>query len=257
MSVANVTSIPSANRQDLTEEQLREVIQPEVSRDSFQISGKTFRLRVLPWKWEQAFRNKVMPLLATEMKPFEKIIYFFSTELSLIKEDAQFTEAAIGSELNADVHLTDAVAIICMSQDEAVQQAAKEGIEMPLDQEMAIEKKYRLMIQNAEMESSPRIFLRNVVRQQMQKQKLVETLGESLMVRLDEFAKMTGTTQTFDSVKRAFTKQVSDYLARIGQPASTSEKSSLPSTESSSETSSRTPTNQEPLDAAAAATAGA
>lgn len=239
---------------ELKPSELNEILFPELSKDSFKLLDNEYRIRVLPWKWEIAFRDAVLPIVEHEFKPFEKVIYAFSTELHLLKEDMQITETIIDTERKVDAYLTRAVAIICVSQDEETLRRAAVGEEMPMDVQAKLEKKYRIMIENApDMVPSPRIYLREIVRAQMAKHEMVQRLGESLMARFDEFARLAGQKETFDSLKQTFTLQVRNYMDLVGSRVSTLASSSTQPTANLPATSSRIPQIPTPAEVAAAA----
>ena len=226
---------------EITEKQIDEILIPELSEDKFTIAGKRFRIRVLAWRWERQFRYVVMPILQREVKPFEKAIYSVSTENHLRTGDIGITEAAFESEREVDLYLNQAVAVICLSQDPEIMSLLAAGQELPTDVETKKLRQYQAMIDNADdMRPSPRVFLRAVVQKQMEKHEMVQRLGESLMARFDEFARLAGIAPNLSGLKQAFMQQARSYLDSAGQAVSTLGNSSTPATGASFETTSKT-----------------
>jgi hypothetical protein len=229
----------------LTEEELDEIIFPDISPETYTLADVVYRIRVLPWRWEKKFRKAVMPLIAQEVKPLEKIIHIFAMERQFIDEDLHLTESILDTEQGGDQFLTQAVVVICMSQDDQILAYVGKGQEIPANVEAKIETKYRLLIENTpDLLPSPRVFLREIVRSQMRKHEMVQRLGESCLARLLESATLVGEKQSFSSLKAAFSQRVRSYLELDGNAESILASSSIPPTASSAGTSSK---NQKPM----------
>jgi hypothetical protein len=222
----------------ITEEQVQEINFPELSNDKFSINDKEYAIRVLPWKWEMLFRKHTMPLMEAEFKPIEKLIFTFQSESYLVDKDLGITESIFASEALADECITKGVAVICISQDPTVRARAANGEELLATEYQALEKKYRVMIENAEeLLPSPRAFLREVITRQMEKQKMVQALGESVLTRFENFAGLVGTDKNaMSSLRALFMQQVRSILENAGQVAQTLVKSSGLPTDGSSAT---------------------
>lgn len=223
----------------LTQDEINEVLFPEMSADEFCIGSRKFRIRCLPYKFEQMFRKHAMPIIQAEFKPIERIIFSYTTKEALITNDLHITESIGKSEIDADVYLLNAMIVICLSQDKRILEAQASGTEVPLDEMAAIEKNYRIMIEMAEKwpTESPRHYIRDVVRRQSDKMKLVQSLGESLMARCEEAAKLVGMNETFSTLKQGFTERALSFLGKAGNAAGIPGNSFLPSTVTGSETS--------------------
>lgn len=230
----SVTSPVAIKPPELSQDQLDEINFPELSKDLFNIADKSFRIRVMPWKWERVFRKACMPILESELKPFERAIYMFASELSLVKEDLGFTHSFTESEIDIDSQLTTCVMIMCMSQDPEILKLGAEGQEIPLELQMRLEKQYISQIDNAEEwpGGSARHYLREIVRKQCEKMQLVQKLGESLIARFGELSALTGTKGQFDSLKRGFSRQAEAFMEKAGRIAGIPAKSSSQSTDS-------------------------
>lgn len=226
-------AVVSAPERTLTQDQLDEIHFPELSKDQFTIAGKNFRVRALVWKWERVFRKAVIPIVESEFKPFERAIYMFASELAIVKEDLGFTSSFTESEIDVDMHLTNCVSIICLSQDPEILQMAAEGQEVPLELQMKLEKKYIIMIENADdfPGGSARNYLREIVRKQCEKMNLVQILGESLIARFGELSALAGTKSQFDSLKQGFTQQARKFIEKAGRVAGIQANLSSQSTE--------------------------
>ena len=225
---------------ELTPENMDTVLYPELDRDTFRIAGQTWALRVLPWRWEMEFRKSAQRILEAEMKPFERIIYGITSQMHLVAGDMKVTEALTQSELDADLHLVPAVVTIMLSQDEELKKYLAKGDPPPPDLMPALEKKYTALIEYADDIECPRRYLREIVSRQMQKQRLVESMGERLAGRLQEFASLAGLTTDFAGLKRDFMQLVRSGLAKATRGARTSVSASGPSTGTSRTTSSPT-----------------
>lgn len=231
-----VTTLPEKHSPEISQDQLEEIQFPELSKDQFKIGDRAFRIRALPWKWERVFRKACMPILESELKPFERAIYMFTSDLAIVKEDLGFTRSFTESETDVDAHLTHCVNIMCMSQDAKIMELAAKGQEVPLELQLQLEAGYRILIDNCEEwpEGGARNCLREIVRKQCEKMKLVQTLGESLIARLEELSALTGMKSQFDSLKRDLSKQASEFMAKAGKIAGIPDKSSSQSTGSGS-----------------------
>lgn len=227
-----VTTLQEKTSPELSQDQLEEIQIPELSKDQFTIQDRHFRIRVMPWKWERVFRKACMPILESELKPFERAIYMFASDLSIVKEDLGFTKAFTDSETDVDLHLTRCVNIMCMSQDPEVMKLASAGQEIPLQLQLELEAKYIALIDYCEEwpGDNARNYLREVVRKQCEKMKLVQTLGESLIARLEELSALTGMKNQFDSLKQDLSRQARDFMTRAGKVAGIPDKSSSQST---------------------------
>lgn len=220
---------PETPETKITDQEVEEILYPELSKDRFTLMGREYSIRVLPWKWERAFRAAALPLIEQEFKPFEKIMYSYATELHMLKEDMALTESFIDTEKSVDSFLTAAVVVICVAQDAEVLKHAAAGTELPLDLITRLETKYRIFIENApDLQPSPRLYLREIVRKQMEKHEMVQRLGESLMARLGECASLAGARKDFDSLRADFMQQARSFLASVGKRVSTSANSFIP-----------------------------
>jgi len=212
---------------------------PDLSNDRFKIADREFSIRVLPYKFEQMFRRSAMPIIEAELKPIERAVVFFTSDEKLITPDAKLTESFAQSELNADIWLTNCLIVMCISQDERWLKAGAEGKELTRDEQLKIESEYRSMIEYGtwpEEVTSPRAYMRAVVRKQQDKLKMVQRLGESLMARCEDMASLTGTKGQFDLLKQGFTQRVSKFLGKAGSLVGASANSPSPSTAVGSET---------------------
>lgn len=233
---SKTTSIDKAAPPNITHDQIAEVMFPELSKDTFKINETTYRIRVLPYKFEQMFRRAAMPILEAELKPIERAIFSLSTDQAMITNDLKITESISKSEVDADVFLLNAVLVICLSQDPLIVKNASEGRETTADAMMKIEKTYKIRLDNLEVEPSTRAYFREIVRKQSEKMKLVQLLGESLMARCAETSSLVGVRSQFDSLKQDFTRQVSKFLEKAGKVVGVSASSFSPSTATGSET---------------------
>jgi hypothetical protein len=238
-ATSNVREIPKPREISITEDQINEINFPELSQDIFKVGDREFAIRVLPWKWEMLFRKHAMPLMEAEFKPIEKMIYSFQAELYLTDKDLGITESVFASEMQADECITKSLAIVCVSQDEIVRKKASAGEEITAVEYQALEKKYRVMLENAEgIDPSPRVYYRAVLAKQMEKQRMVQALGESVLTRLENFAGLVGTDKaSISSLKVLFMQRVRSVLERAGHLAQTLVNSSGLPTEDSSATS--------------------
>ncbi len=242
---------PVATEQpQLSSDQLDEIHFPDLSKDQFRIGGQTFRIRIMPWRWERIFRKACMPIVESELKPFERAIYMFASDLSIVKEDLGFTHSFTESEIDADLYLTQCVTIMCLSQDPEILKLATSGQEIPIQLQMSLEAKYTAMIENSNEwpGGSARSYLREVVRKQCEKMDLVQTLGKSLMRRFEELSELAGTKSQFDSLKLGFSQQVQKFMGKAGSVVGTPARSSSLSTDNGSATKPvETPSNDSTL----------
>jgi len=239
----SVSPRPKKTSATLTDDQVDEILFPDLSTDQFKLidfknQPHTFRIRVLGWRWERIFRKACMPIVETELKPFERVIYMFATKMDVMKDDLELTHSFTQSEVDADIHLTNCVLLICVSQDPEILNLAAQGQEIPLELELRLQNKYRAMIENGTEwpGGSARNYLREIVRKQCEKLKMVQTLGESLMARFGEISTLTGTRSTFDSLKAGFMQQATSFMEKAGKAAGIPAKSSTPSMDSGSAT---------------------
>lgn len=237
---------------ELSQDQLDEINFPELSKDQFHIGKQHFRIRVMPWKWERVFRKACLPIMESELKPFERAIYLFASELAVVKEDLGLTHSFTESEIDVDAHLTTCVMIICMSQDPEILKLAAEGQEIPLELQMRLEKEYVSKIEYTGdwPGGSARDYLRQVVKTQCEKMQLVQTLSKSLIGRLEELSTLTGMRPQFDSLKRGFSQQLQSFMEKAGRDAGIPASLSTESTGNGSatkppETPSKTPSPEE------------
>jgi hypothetical protein len=229
---------PLPQKQDVTSDEINEIIFPDLSREEFSIGSRKFRIRPLSLKFEQMFRRSTMPIIEAEIKPIEKAIFIFTTDQALITNDLKITESIMQSEINADVYITNAVVVLCMSQDARILKAIADGVELPLEEQLKIEKEYRLMIDNCDEwpSGSGRHYLREVIRKQSDKLKMVQLVGESLMARFAEVSSLVGERKRFDSLKLDFTQRAQNFLEKVGSRVGASANLFSPSTGTGSET---------------------
>lgn len=227
--------------EQINDSTVHEVLFPETTADFFEIGERKFRIQFMPYKFEQLFRRYAMPILEAEFKPIEKAVFSYTTNQSLITNDLKVTESLFRSELDADAYLPNAMVVICMSQDPRILEAAANGQETPADEWIKIDREYRLLIDYNKKwpAKSPRHYMRDVVRKQSDKLDLMQTLGESLMARCGEAAKLMGVAGEYDSLRLAFTQQVSKFMEKAGKLAGVPGNSFLPSTDNGSETNQR------------------
>lgn len=225
---------------EVTDGQVEEILHPEFSSDIFKIEDKTFSIRVLPYKWEMQFRKYALPLLQAEYKPIEQAIFNFRTERHLTDKDLHITESIMDAQAIADEQILKAVATICVSQDDGVKAKAAAGEELTAAELLLLEKRYSIMIENAEIPGSAREYLRGIITVQMDKQQMVQNLGEDLLARLEQFVGLAGAQPgSIRSLRQLFMQQVRNALEQAGQAASTWAKSSLPDMDNSSVISSQ------------------
>lgn len=235
MDEKKIAVVPS-----LTSDEVNEILLPDLSADSFKIADREFSLRVLPWRWELEFRRHALPILTEEMKPFERALQVFKTNAGLLVSELGIAAATGKSELDGDSYVTKAVIIICLSQDADIRKAAAKGEEVPNTKIQSLEKKYRVMIENLELPNGDnRNFLREIVRKQMDKLNMLQKLGESLMARLADMARLSGMSQEeFVSLRRDFMQQLRSFMAKDGNTDATSASSFSQSTANGSESAS-------------------
>lgn len=224
--------------QSLTEAQIDEIIFPDLSQDEFTLGDKSYRIRVLNFRWEKLFRRQYAPITAEELKPFERLILLMASDIiEPMGGDLGLARSIANSEVEVDAYLTNCIIIICLSQDPEHVAANKNGDELPLDKQKQIEKRYRTIIENLDEVpggGGPRHYLRSIVRIQAEKQKLVQDLGESLMARFAETGVLLGAKEQFDSLKQGFTRSVQKVLEKAGKTEKMLASLSSPSTESGS-----------------------
>src|ERR1035437_1111587 len=228
---------PAIEKQDLSPDQVEEVMFPELSKDKFHLGDQVFRIRVMPYKFETMFRKATMPILESELKPIEKAIVAFTTDQALYQGDMRITEAITKSELDADIFLINAMIVICLSQDAEFVAAASSGVEFPADAQMKIELRYRKLLEYSEnLGPSPRNYFREVIRKQADKHQMVQILGESLMARCAEVSSLMGKRHEFDSRKQDFSRQAQKFLEKAGKAVGPLASLFSPSTETGPET---------------------
>jgi hypothetical protein len=211
----------------ISADQLEEILFPELSADEFSFNEKKFAIRILPWKWDAIFRRHALPIITEELKPFERALQVFTTNSYIVLEDLGIAKSAGRSEIEGDNYLTNCIVTICMSQDPEMLKAAAEGRELDKETLLKLETRYRVMVDNyAAPDGRTRLYLREIVRKQAEKQKLVQTLGESLIARLGELSELTGTKSTFDSLKRDFTRLARSFMEKAGKAVETLDSSS-------------------------------
>jgi hypothetical protein len=232
----------------ISDAQIDEIIFPDLSEDKFSLGDKSFRIRVLNFRWEKLFRRAAMPIIEQELKPFERMLLLFAAGVDPMVGDLGITRSIGQSEIDVDIFLTNSVVCMCMSQDPEILADQAQGIEMTVDKQQVIEKKYHNMVENLEDVpggGGPRQYLREVVRKQVEKLKMVQSLGESLMARFAETGTLLGAKDQFDSLKQGFSQQVRKFTEKVGNAVATSANSSTPSMENISANPLTSPTKTE------------
>jgi hypothetical protein len=228
---------PTVKKPTITEAQVDEIIFPDLSEDKFTLADTSYRIRVLNFRWEKMFRRAAMPIIEQELKPFERMLLLFAAGVDPLIGDLGIARSIGQSEVDVDIFLTNAVVCICMSQDPEILLVQAQGVEMTVQKQEEIEKKYHRIVETLEEVpggGGPRQYLREITRKQVEKLKMVQTLGESLMARFAEAGTLLGAKNQFDSLKLAFSQQVRKFTEKAGNVVETSANSSTPSTENGS-----------------------
>jgi hypothetical protein len=223
---------------ELSDSEVSEILFPELSEDKFNLGDKDFSIRVLPWKWEMNFRRFAVPIITEELKVFERAAIAFATNQQFYQSDIGIAAAAGKGEIEGDSYLNNAVITICLSQENKIREAAARGKELTKPELDSIERKYRVLLDELIIpDGNTRLYLREIVRRQSDKHKLLEKLGESLMARLEDMTRLLGMQDQTEvvSLKRDFTRQLRSFIAKAGSTVATVDKSSSQSTASGSE----------------------
>lgn len=235
----SVTEInPTKNQPlELSDAQVEEILFPDLAEDKFTLGERTFRIRVLNFRWEKLFRRSAMPIIEQELKPFERLLLLFAAGVDPAIGDLGISRSIGQSEVDVDLFLTNSVVTICMSQDPEIMAGQAQGIELNIEKQQEIEKRYHNLVENLEEVpggGGPRQYLREITRKQVEKLKMVQTLGESLMARFAEAGTLLGAKEQFDSLKRGFSQQVQKFTEKVGKTEEMSASLSSPSMENGS-----------------------
>ena len=181
-----------AEKEDAVQEALSEALDPETAVEldgkgnaksawkTFSVDGSDFQIRPLTWRWEKLWRKFALPVLGAELRPLETLFAaIIGKRAEFTVDDVGFTRAIVDSEIEADVYLSKAVAVICASQDpEATKISDKMKRVEFWDEKIT--------------DAMTREELEGVVKNQAAIQKDVQRLGESLSTRFRVITNLVG-----------------------------------------------------------------
>lgn len=209
MSANTVVNIGIPDSQEvLTDDQVRAAVVPESERPAqVQLGGKCIQILPLKRRWQSIFAQAVLPYLKPELAATESI------QKAILDGTADFTSMAdiiISGELAMDLNLDRVVAVILASQ---VVGAEK-------DVEQTIANQIAWLLDNATTDE-----MHLLVQKQMDKERLIEKVGERLPARLARYLHLAGRNDvSADLVKQHLTSFWRKSAGQTGDGNSTSPK---------------------------------
>lgn len=172
--------MPHESETKKIDEALDEAIHPDlVNWETFKLGEREFQIRPLVFKWDKLYRSYAMPILGAELKPIEALMTALAGPQAGLPGTQGVTAALVESELEIDFNLARAVGAICASQDEQSKNATDKKAKAEHWANLAED-----ILRRDE--------LTEILRKQSDVQKDLQRLGESLRMRFERLASLTG-----------------------------------------------------------------
>lgn len=101
------------------EVQLQECLAPEMvpDWDKFECGGRKFKIEPMKFRWEKEFRRRAMPIISAGLQPVEMLLTAAAGGQTTFKSNIGITDAISRGEVEVDLYLSGALAVVCASQD--------------------------------------------------------------------------------------------------------------------------------------------